>query len=273
MKRRDVVSSIASVGSLSLFDGLSIQKSELDDLPPNMLQKDILTDKIQITYSFPEVQDISSVVEEGEVNSLIERDYKTISVSKEKYTTESNQQRNVFTQMEEITSNNWISSVTDQLIPSNLTNEVSSIAWFVQEFTYEPDWKSTNKMGYTRHPIELLVDGVGDCDCCVTALYSILDTLGYTVGYAVLPYHIVILIPAKDVSVELVESEQSFTLDETEYVYIEPNYRKLPGVESIDTENILFYHINTNDVPRIHNIGSIDEHITENIQVLQDRFS
>ena len=193
-------------------------------------------DTITVTYpAFPSISDPYITRSASDV---------TVEIDKQLYLQESNTDEEFYPQLQRVTGSTWIDSLRDQLVPEDTVNEISSVARFVQQFEYEEDIESTGVVDYTRHPVELIVDGVGDCDCRTTFLYSMLDSLGYTAGFVFLPYHVGVIVPSAELTEKehsLTTAEGKLTLDGVEYTYIEPNEIVHPGRHSIDKENIIIY--------------------------------
>lgn len=65
---------------------------------------------------------------------------------------------------------------------------------FVQSIPYRTDLETVNRPDYVRHPIEILVDGVGDCTGRSVFLAGLLSAVGHDTGYAILPGHMAPLV-------------------------------------------------------------------------------
>lgn len=90
-----------------------------------------------------------------------------------------------------------------------------------QNIDYEIDGNSTGEISYSRHPIESLVDGSGDCKDSTILMFSMLSNNKFDVGYASLPSHIGLLINKEHINKEDVNTW--YRHGEDKYTFVEPN--------------------------------------------------
>lgn len=86
---------------------------------------------------------------------------------------------------------------------------------------YEVDGSSTGQIGYSRHPLESLVDGVGDCKDSTILMFSMLSNDGFDVGYVSLPGHVGLLINKKHIDGE--NADTWYENGDDKYTFVEPN--------------------------------------------------
>lgn len=267
MRRRSFISVLGS--SLSAFTfGESPNKGLPDeDTGIYRVSREIRDDTIRVTYPpFP------NSLSQRYLYSRVSNKNLTLDIDRQKYLDESNKSKHFYMLLQQLRNSDWMVSMTDSIVPSDSKNTVSSTAKFVQQFEYETDLETTGSLEYTRHPVELLVDGVGDCDCRTTFLYSILYHLGYTVGFVQLPYHVGVIVPVEELSSDiqsLVEPSGLLTFDSVQYAYIEPNSVVLPGRYDISKENVILYETVDKNITLV-NPEKITEQVRKTISVIQD---
>jgi hypothetical protein len=93
-------------------------------------------------------------------------------------------------------------------------SQINFFARFVQDLTYAEDDPHNLSCEYPRYPLEMLVDGEGDCEDKAILLASLLDTLGYAVALLRLPNHMA-------VGVHLADEASAFDYYVDEYYYLE----------------------------------------------------
>lgn len=160
------------------------------------------------------------------------------------------------------------------------TPTLMDIAEVVQREEYRKEYKDDrNQIVYTRHPIETIVEGRGDCVDKTLLLYSILGNLGYNVGYANMPNHVGVLVQKTDV-INNVEDEDKYTDDwitvnGTEYGYIEAASENDtvndPGEEKERLMDDIFFAYTVNDGFEVMNPDSLIEHFKGLGEIFIDR--
>lgn len=165
----------------------------------------------------------------------------TITVPKRKYVTETKTENIYHTQIKESIQDSFVSQDILSFIPEYKTEEIRKITNFVQMIKYSRDHKSTNAMNYSRHPVETLVDNVGDCKDKTILLYSILKNRGYTVGYVIYPQHIAPIVARDEVEEGLSESIKSVVQTDThEYITLESTHPKYIGKSDYKKKDIIY---------------------------------
>jgi hypothetical protein len=89
---------------------------------------------------------------------------------------------------------------------------------------YEVDGSSAGQIGYSRHPLESLVDGVGDCKDSTILMFSMLSHNEFDVGYASLPGHVGLLVNKKHIEHE--NADTWYESGNDKYTFVEPNEKE-----------------------------------------------
>lgn len=141
----------------------------------------------------------------------------TTSVSRERYKKLTSQSTSRRSQFIRNADSNFMDTLQNEIYEAfeaglERFNENSVLNWsmdrfpryrvmysFVQSIYYETDLNTVNRPDYVRHPIEILVDGVGDCTGRTVFLAGLLSAIGHDTGYAILPGHMVPLVSLEDI--------------------------------------------------------------------------
>lgn len=143
------------------------------------------------------------------------------------------------------TKQNNYDELVSELLPDNVENELLAVLRFVQQTEYKEDYNSTNKFGYTRYPIETLVDGVGDCKDTTILFTALANTLGVTTGYASFIGHIAPIIRKNVIPEELLPiPEATITINNTDYFIVETTAPNEIGYTVKDKNELLFTYTN-----------------------------
>lgn len=208
MKRRNAIKTVVG-GSLI---GLGV-KSVIDD-PPNKGMPStnyvLENEDIRVQHKFPNVG--------GDIPKVND-----IEVDKSKYLKHSNRTELYHNQIVDSFNSDVVEKMNDSVIPEYPKYDVAAITRFVQRLEYSKDWKSTNGSHYTRHPVETLIDKIGDCKDKTALLYSILKNRGFDVGYVQFPNHIAPIIKREYVDHILEKYDNPIdTIDGDNYTLLEP---------------------------------------------------
>lgn len=249
-KRRNFIQLLVPIISgLSLYPALEQQPLDLQQYTgqSHSVQVDFTSDQIVVdSKNFPL------------------KDTVTQHFDIEKYKTESQSLTNYHTQITQDTE--WLKSKLTKDFPdytSNILSEIVYLQNFVLSLRYKKDIASNNSLQYTRHPIETLVEGEGDCDDKVALLYQLLKTRGYSVGYVSVPNHMLLMIPRKTVEDFLAFNENIpivHTTPEHEYVFVEATQSEPIGTSNYSVDDIL-YTYSEEDGFTMKNIENIHKYI------------
>lgn len=191
-----------------------------------------------------------------------------VSLSLDKYYSEKSQDYTYHTQLLNRNDTEWMNNFVKSFVPEYKYNEVSFIASFVRDIEYKIDSKSTKQLQYSRHPIETLIDGEGDCTDKTILLGRILTQLGYTIGYVIVPQHILLLIPKQEVSVT--EPNIIVKTQEHEYMFLEATYSDPIGKsEHISKSDILYTYTKEEGITS-YNLTNTPEHILKVLRYIKN---
>lgn len=217
--------------------------------------REINNDKITLSYYFP------NYVGKGGPHS-------EISFNKNIYVKQANQSKLYHNQIKDAISDDFVSNViVDEFIPSYSEEEINRITNFVQNIKYSRDWKTTESKNYCRHPVETLVDNVGDCKDKTTLLYAILHNLGYDVGYVIYPQHIAPIVSTENIDVDLSNVDTVEKTKHNDYVVLESTYTNEIGKTSYKKENIIYSYVEKNDEFNIRNYLALTDQIRKMIDL------
>ncbi len=101
------------------------------------------------------------------------------------------------------------------------SDNVRNVIAFVQSFNYVSDLVTTGKDNYVRYPVEMLVDGGGDCEDYVALLAAILYEMNYGEVLVSLPNHLALAIKG-DASMDGV----FYDYEGSRYYYLETTGQK-----------------------------------------------
>ena len=221
----------------------------------NAFTRKITEDTISVEYLFP------PKFEQQIVRS-------TLEIPKRKYVTETENEDMYHNQINNAVKDPFVSQdIADTFIPTYPVEEVRKITNFVQFIEYKRDAKSTDSMNYSRHPVETLVDNVGDCKDKSILLYSLLKQRGYTVGYVIYPQHIAPIIARSEVEDSIPENIESVVQDDTDdYIVLESTHTMPLGKSEYNAENIIYSYTEKNGFTT-HNIQAITKQIKRMVEV------
>lgn len=203
----------------------------------------------------------------------------TVEVPISTYNKYKDESKSFFKYFNTLSDDKFIQNIVDQILPPvNLDNPMVGLTMLIRREAYRKEYKDSSRLFYTRHPVETVIEGRGDCVDKALFLHSCLANLGYSVGYALLPNHLSVIVQRSDLTNEF--SKDAFiddwiTVNGTEYGYIEVvNTNKIndPLGEDDELEDIYFVDTLT-DGFEVKNISSIPKHIEGSIQILFDRLT
>lgn len=191
-----------------------------------------------------------------------------IRIPKEKYIRETETEDMYHNQIDNAIKDDFMKNkISNNFIPNYDTENVRKILNFVQNIRYSRDWKSTDSKNYSRHPIETLVDRVGDCKDKSILLYSILKHKGYDIGYVIYPQHIAPVIARSQVEEALSDNIKSVVENNKyEYIVLESTNPKYIGKSDYNKNNIIYSYTEYNGF-KLHNPKSITKQIQKMITV------
>lgn len=220
--------------------------------------RDVGEETITISYYFP-------------YNIHGDGPHSEITFSKDVYREQTDVSNLYHNQIKESINDSFVSNViSDKLIPEYPNGEVDSITSFVQNIEYSRDWKTTDSVDYCRHPVETIVDNVGDCKDKTTLLYSILFNRGYNMGYVIYPQHIAPIISTSNLDINTSELNIVEKTDDNEYVVLESTLPNDIGETTYDKKDIIYSYTEENGF-NIRNYMSLTEQIKKSISVAQER--
>lgn len=212
-------------------------------------------DTILLEYLFP------PKFEESIVKSKIQ-------IPKEKYVEETETEDMYHNQINNAIKDDFVrNEISNNFIPDYDTEKVRKILNFVQTIRYSKDWKSTDSKNYSRHPVETLVDGVGDCKDKSILLYSILENKGYDIGYVIYPRHIAPIIARSQVEEALSDNIKSVVENKKyEYIVLESTHPKYIGKSDYSKNNVIYSYTEHNGF-KLHNPEAITKQIQKMITI------
>lgn len=242
---------------LGMIGGLGLHYLKTDPpnsgLPDNAFTRGsrvISNDKIKLTYD-------TLNTDYGLVN---------IEINKDKYIRESNSKDSFISLFPSIEESDWMKDLTTE-IQSSFRNSsdnaqkpnYSDLISFVQgNILYRRDWETTDSIDYSRHPVETIVDGEGDCVDKSLLTYGLLYHLGIDVGYVIVPNHIALIVNNSDVDTD---KDPFFNISGQEYVYLETTEQVSIGSTDRTPEDAIYtYH--SEHGYNLKNLGSMRDHIS-----------
>lgn len=185
-----------------------------------------------------------------------------IDIPKQKYISETKNEDMYHNQLENAVKDNFVAQeISTGFIPDYETESIRKILNFVQLIDYSWDKNSTDATNYSRHPVETLVDNVGDCKDKTILLYSILKNRGYTVGYVIYPQHIAPIVARDEVEETLSEDIESVVHTDThEYVVLESTNLRYIGKSNYKKENIIYSYTEEETIT-VHNPEALTKQI------------
>lgn len=194
----------------------------------------------------------------------------------EKYNEEARKTLNYHNQITREDDEKWINRLVDSFLPEYQYNDVWNMSRFTQNIEYSLDKESTSQFEYNRHPVETIVDGVGNCVDKSVLLYRILKTMGYNVGYVMVPRHILLMIPRRQTyRSKLLQNKITPVIQESndfEYVFLEATYKKDPGIAGYTKDDIVYTYTEESGFS-IGNLEAIPDHSKEVLEYIKDSYS
>lgn len=203
--------------------------------------RSIYEDYINIKYRFKQKY---AVVDTPEITS-------EIKIPKKLYNKHSKGSGSYHNEILNSSTDNFVrEEISNSFIPDYSDFEVWNIMRFVQNIEYSRDWNTTDVTDYTRHPVETLVDMVGDCKDKTNLMYSILKNRGYNMGYVIYPQHIAPIISKQE---SILEQDTPISTDSSipsvniihenekyEYIVLESTFPEQIGDTTYNEENIIY---------------------------------
>lgn len=214
-------------------------------------KREIHQNTIEITYTFVEELGVRNT---REIKSKIE-------IPKNLYNKHADGSDIYHREILESSTDSFVENeISNAFIPDYKNKEVWNIMRFVQDIKYRRDWKTTNSTDYTRHPVETIVDMVGDCKDKTNLLYSILKNRGYNVGYIIYPQHIAPIISKKQTSVSTDNIEIIHENEKHKYIVLESTSFQNMGVTEYEKSNAIYTYTDYGGFT-IKNMNAIDDQI------------
>lgn len=208
-----------------------------------------------------------------ETDHFPSRETQKANFSIEKYVEESSKTLNYHDQITREDDQKWIDNLINSFLPEYQYNDVWNMSKFTQKLEYSLDKESTSRFEYNRHPVETLVDGVGNCVDKSVLLYRILKNMGYNVGYVIVPRHMLLMIPrSQTYRSKLLQDKITPVIqksDDFEYVFLEATYGKDPGIAEYSKDDIV-YTYTENAGFSIGNLEVIPDHAKEVLEYITD---
>lgn len=228
VKRRQILAGISGFAIVGYLSNNLISSPNKGVPPENKTleyTRKIHQNTIEITYSFGNTRQIESNIE---IPLSLYNDHTQGSDIYHKEILESS-------------SDSFVDDeISGTFIPNYNNKEVWNIMRFVQGIRYSRDWNTTDATDYTRHPVETIVDMVGDCKDKTNLLYSILKNRGYNMGYVIFPQHISPIISKNETSASKDDIEIMHKNEQYEYVVLESTYYNDIGQTGYNKSNIIY---------------------------------
>lgn len=161
--------------------------------------------------------------------------------------------------------------LVNTVIPESVENKLLAAYRFAQKIEYNEDFNSTTSPTYIRHPLETIIDGVGDCKDKTLLFTAIANEMGYNVGYAVFKNHIGPLLQAKELPDKLLPlPRNTFNVDGTDYVATEITKQYDIDVLERPREDLIMTY--TGSIS-LFNLNKIPSHIEKAINILTGKSS
>lgn len=198
-----------------------------------------------------------------------------IKIDKNKYTEHADDSYNfIHTVIKKQNNNKWMNDISKKIIPDDLDAEVESILNFCQDIHYRRDWHTTDSIEYSRHPVETLVDLVGDCVDKTILTYGFLESKGYEPGYVTLPGHVAPIVPIEYLhkSTEI-NKNGVLKINGSNYAFLESTGYDDEPTETDYTMDDIFYSYTRRDGINIHNASNIPDHVYNMIKNINENWS
>lgn len=260
ISRRTLLGTV-SAGILTGITSSSLSSSHPNTGIPSEINKPdfirtVSDDTISLEYTFPMRFGSQNIVKSQ------------IDIPKQKYISETNNEDMYHNQLKNAVKDEFVTQeISTEFIPDYNTERVRKLLNFVQLIDYSRDKNSTDATNYSRHPVETLVDNVGDCKDKTILLYSILKNRGYTVGYVIYPQHIAPIVARDEVEEALSENIKSVVhTDVHEYIVLESTSFRYIGKSDYKKENIIYSYTEEENIT-VHNPEALTKQVQRMIDI------
>lgn len=201
----------------------------------------------------------------------------SVEVPVDTYLNHKNESRSFIEYFNTLQDDDLIQDITDQMLPPvSIDKYLNAFTMITRREEYRKEYKDSSRLVYTRHPIETVIEGRGDCVDKSLLLYSVLANLDYDVGYALLPNHLSVIVQRDAIESEIYEGaikDNWISVNGVDYGYIEVvNTNKINDPLGDDTKLGDIYFVDTiSDGFELKNIKSIPNHISGTIDIFLDR--
>lgn len=229
------------------------------------ISKDRYMQEVDLDYEFHE--QILRTKEDPYISEISDRMRENLKLdgllTRKNFENEPNRHRTLSVERGEEKTDNEIRKTKDRVFKDWYPYYVKMLGqWNID---YDIDGASTGQIGYSRHPVESLVDGVGDCKDSTILMFSMLSSNGFDVGYAGLPGHVGLLINKKHIDQE--NADTWYQNEDDKYTFVEPNKMANFGEhEEFNREDLIIAWTEKYGFDKL-NISNIPNHISKGSEI------